>query len=144
MAALRPYDPNSVLLVLGGVSIESGRGSGTFVSIEYNSPLYADPVVGVDGEVAIAKSNDNSARVTVTTLQDSPHHVALSALVNADKLAPNGLGGFPILIKTQNQVFEGEKAVIMQRPTFSFSNTIEEREWVFFCADLREVTIGPV
>jgi len=49
-----------------------------------------------------------------------------------------------VFIKRDGQIFEGEKLIIKERPTYTFSNQPEERAWVFFCADLRELTTGPV
>lgn len=139
--ALKVYDPKNVAVVFNGVPI-SGYAAGSFVSVEYNVDAFS-LVVGTDGESTRAKSNNRSARVTITLLQTSASNDAISAFHNLDLLSPSGAGIGPLLISDKNgrTLFLAEKAWVVKFPTSEYSDTDASRAWMFE-TDSLNATIG--
>ncbi len=128
---LYTFDAKSVGVIFGGAPL-SGFADGTFVSIEQNEDSFSLQV-GTDGDACRSKSNNQSARVTVTLQQSSASNDVLSALFNTDILSPSGDGIFPLMVKdnTGRSILAAEKAWIVKPPTSTFAREAENREWVF-------------
>jgi len=126
------YAPDEVILVFGPV-ILGGFAEGTFVNWEYNEDFF-NLIVGVDGESARGKSNNNSCRVTATLMQTSAANDLLTAIMALDILSPNGDGINPLLLKDNNgrTLQTAESAWIVKPPATSFNRSPDaNREWVF-------------
>ena len=61
------YDINSVLLIIGGVSISGGYAEDGGIEMEWNDVLL-EPTVGADGESAYSRKGNNNAKVTITLM----------------------------------------------------------------------------
>jgi hypothetical protein len=127
---VKNYDPAANVLVFAGIPI-SGFADGTYVSVEQNEDSYA-LTVGADGEGCRSKTNNRSARVTVTLMQSSLSNDLLSALHNVDLASPAGDGIGPFLMKdlTGTTVMAAEKAWLVRFPTSSYARDPETREWI--------------
>jgi hypothetical protein len=126
---LSSYDPKRVIVTYGGVPI-GGYADGTFVNITPGADNFS-PVVGADGEVARAMSNNNTHTVEITLLQSSLSNEYLSLCKNADKLT--GLGMLPLQILDANggTLFFWPQAWISKDPNYEFGNDITDRNWTF-------------
>lgn len=131
------YDADQVSVVIAGIPIASGYADGEFVRIEQVTEDFTEKV-GTDGEVTRSKTNDHRATVTIRLMQTSDGNAALSALNNADKLAPNGAGIGPFLVKDRQgtSLFAGDKCWVKKPPNVSFDREATEREWTLMVSDL--------
>lgn len=128
---LRIYDPKDVIIVFGPAGFLSGFADGSFITIEKKEDAFT-ALVGVDGEVARAKSNNQGATITVSLMQDSASNEILSSVHIADLEA--GAGVFPMLVlDTVNgtSLYEATKAWITRFPTAEYDKTAIERDWIF-------------
>ncbi len=126
--SLKVYNPADVAIVFGGALI-GGFADGTFVNVEENEDKFA-LAVGTDGEGTRAKSNNDSARVTVTLMQSSDSNDVLTAFHEADKLTAAGV--LPLLIKDNSgrAIYTAESAWIVRGPSAEFGREAASREWV--------------
>ena len=122
------YDPKQVSLILG-THIAEGFADGTFINLERNRDAFT-LTKGASGEGARAKSNDKSARCTLTVMQSSLTNDYLSGIATADETS-NG-GQIPFLLKDNNgsTVAEGTACWVVKKPAVEYSNEITNREWV--------------
>lgn len=137
----KEYRADQVAVIFGGVLI-TGKGTDTFVSIEWDSDAYGD-TVGVDGEVARHRINDDRATVTITVMATSPSNAALDALHKADKANPNGTVA-PLLIKDNvgDDLHAAQEAWILREPAAEYGQEAGEREWRIRCAKLVSASLG--
>lgn len=128
--ALKSYDPKLVTITFGPVLV-TGFADGQFLSIEQNEDAFALKI-GSDGEGARARSNNNSARITITLMQSSLANDFLAAQHELDKTLPFGAGTVPLLIKdlSGRALFFAQNAWIVKYPTSGFDREVMEREWV--------------
>jgi hypothetical protein len=129
---LYTYAPDRVVLAFGPV-ILGGFAEGTFINWEYNEDFF-NLIMGIDGESARGKSNNNSARITAILMQTSASNDLLSAIHAADILSPNGDGINPLLLKDLNgrTLQTAEKAWIVKPPSAGFNRAPDaNREWTF-------------
>jgi len=128
---LTTYAGDEVLCTFGPV-IMTGFGPDDFVSIERNSDSFSLQV-GADGESTRSKSNDRSARITVTLMQSSSANAALATLLAADENAPGGASVLPLQIKDSSgfSLHAAEKAWIVKPPVSAYGKESGTREWVF-------------
>jgi len=129
---LFPYAPDEVILTFGPI-ILGGFAEGTFINWEYDEDFFS-LVMGVDGEAARGKSNNNSATITALLMQTSVTNDLLSAIHALDILSPNGDGVQPMLLKDNNgrTLQTAEKAWIQKPPATGFNRAPDaNREWVF-------------
>jgi hypothetical protein len=126
--SVRTYDPKQTIVSIGG-SIMQGFADGTFLSIADDEDRFAK-VVGADGTVSRAKSNNTSATVSLTLKRTSPSNDVLSSIARDDEIA--NLGVVPIMVKDLNgtSLFQADAAWIQARPTEDSSKEIDDREWV--------------
>ena len=76
------YDINSVLLIIGGVSISGGYAEDGGIEMEWNDVLL-EPTVGADGESAYSRKGNNNAKITITLMETSTAYRNLAALMEA-------------------------------------------------------------
>lgn len=128
--ALKNYNPKLVLCTLGAIPI-SGFADGTFLKIERKSDAF-NQKVGADGESCRTRTNDNSAKISVTLMQSSASNDLLSAQHSLDKALPAGLGTSALLIKdlSGRTLFEAAQAWIVKEPDQEFGKEAADREWV--------------
>lgn len=134
--AVRTYDPKQVAINIGGAPMQ-GFADGTFLNVERENDAF-QKVVGADGVVSRAKSNDRSGLATLTLVQTSPSNDLLSALAVADELQNAGV--VPITVKDlegRTTYFAGT-GWIRKMADSEFSNEITNREWAI---DLAEVDV---
>lgn len=138
---LRTYDPKEVSVIFGAPI--KGFADGTFVSVEYNEDFFTMQI-GADGDAIRAKSNNSSARVTITLLQSSESNDILSATLNLDRLSPSGDGILPFLLKdnTGRTLMTAEKMWITKPPTVAYGREGETREWVLETDNMLPSNIG--
>jgi len=128
---LGTYDPKQVATVFSGHLI-TGFAPGTFVNVEYNEDSFSLSV-GAAGDACRAKSNNRSARVTVTLMQSSLSNTILSGFHNADVNSPAGDGVAPMLVKDASgtSLHSAENAWIVKPAPSEFAQEPSTREWVF-------------
>jgi hypothetical protein len=129
--SLKVYDPDSVAIVAFGIPI-TGYADGTFISVEFNEDFFTLSV-GTSGDACRAKSNNKSARVTLTLMQSSASNDLLTAVMAADLVSPNGDGIGPFIMKdnTGRTAYTAQNMWIVKAPTVDFSREVGSREWVF-------------
>jgi hypothetical protein len=125
------YDPDRVSFIFAGVPVE-GFADGTFISVEQNEDAFV-LAIGSDGEACRAKSNNRSAKITLTLLQTSRSNQLLTAFYQTDIISPSGDGIAPLLIKDNSgtSLHLAEKAWITKIPAATYAREAENREWVF-------------
>jgi hypothetical protein len=134
----RIYNPDEMTIVVGPVLINSGFAEDDFMSVEGESDTVAD-VSGADGEVAISRSNDHRATVTITLLQTALANQGLSVLSNLTRTSPNMVGAVvPFLARDQNgtSLYTAKDSWVMKPPDAAFGRTAKERAWPIRCANL--------
>ena len=126
---LTTYGPEEGALIFGAPI--TGYADGTFISIEQNEDDFT-LTVGADGDACRAKTNNKSARMTITLLQSSASNDALSVIRGLDITTPSGDGILPFIWKDlSGRTFcVAEKAWIVKPPTVVYSRGVEAREWV--------------
>jgi len=131
--AVRTYDPKDVSILVGGVPIK-GFADGEFVRVNKKSDAFT-LVVGSDGVVSRAASNDNTGEMVIMLSQTSPSNDTLSALHLADLATKSGV--VPILITDNSgrSVYVSAFGWIRKLPDSSFGKDITNREWNLDMAD---------
>ena len=134
----RVYNPEEIIFFIGPVLITSGFADGEFLRVEGETDDVQD-VAGADGEVAISRSNDRRATVTLILLQTAQANAGLTVLSNLVRNAPNMAGAVqPCGVRDGNGStrFAAENSWIMKPPDASFDRTAQPREWPIRCANL--------
>ena len=134
MAGVRTYDPSQVIVTVNSIPI-SGFTEGTFVEIAREEQSFTK-VVGADGLVTRAKTNNYSGSLTITLKQSSPSNDVLSGLITLDELTNAGI--FTVLVKdlSGNSVYFSAQAWIRQWPTSTFAREVTDREWILDLANI--------
>lgn len=136
---MKIYDSSEVSAILAGLPIESGRGEegGTFLKITFDTDAFVD-VVSLDGEVTRSKTLDDRADIVLTLMSSSASNALLSALHTADKLAANGAGVGPLLIKDRqgNTLYAAPACWVKKFPDFEFAQKATPVEWTIRVANL--------
>jgi hypothetical protein len=142
MSATKVYDPASVLMSFAGIPIR-GFADGTMVNIEFNEDAFSLQM-GTDGEGTRSKTNNRSAKVTISLMQSSDTNDLLSGVHTLDLNSPGGDGVGPLLIKDGQgrSLFLAEKAWIMKSPGAEYGREATAREWVFEMSELIAVYGG--
>ena len=132
--ALHTYDPKEVLVIIGGAPI-GGFADGTAIKVNRASDAYSK-VVGADGIVSRARSNDTSGEVSITLAQTSPSNDILSAIAAVDEASNAGV--IPILIQDTlgRSTFVSAFGWIRKQADAEFAKEITNREWVLDAADI--------
>lgn len=127
--AVNTYDPKLVILTVGGAPI-SGYADGTFISVERAADTFTK-VVGADGNVSRAKSNDRSGTVKITLKQTSPFNDILSGIASLDEMSNAGVVPISIIDLSGSTIMFMPSAWVKKPPTVEFGKEIGNREWVF-------------
>lgn len=135
MSEFKVYDLNEVTCNFGGLPVESGFGDGEVIQIEQLEPDFVTKV-GADGSVTRSKTNKRLTKVTIVLQQTSPGNAILSVLNNIDRLASNGAGVVPILIRDRQglSLFAGAQAWIEGPPKAAYGGESTDREWIIMVA----------
>jgi hypothetical protein len=137
------YDASEVSVIIAGLPIESGYDDGEFLRIEQEADDFVDKV-GTDGEVTRSKTNDRRATVSVILMQSSDGNNLLSGLNNIDRLAGNGAGVGPLLVKDRQglALYAAAECWISKPPDVSFDREPTAREWTIRVASLERFDGG--
>ena len=133
------YSAGEVILTVGN-AVLSGFADGTFISVERDEQSFTK-VVGADGKVSRAKSNNRSGTLTVTLLDTSPSNDVLSEYLRADEASNEGT--FEIEMKDlsgRSRIFSAV-GWVQGMPTLEFAKENSEREWVIELGEM-EFFIG--
>jgi hypothetical protein len=122
---------------VAGLPIESGFDDGEFLRIEQEADDFVDKA-GTDGEVTRSKTNDRRATITIILMQSSDGNALLSGLNNIDRLAGNGAGVGPLLVRDRQgtALYAAAECWISKPPDVSFDREPTAREWTLRCASL--------
>lgn len=138
--SLGTYDPASVVVNVGGISLE-GFANGTFVTASRSGDSYIDDT-GADNRTTRIKQNDKSGSIVVTLSQSSPSNDYLSGLALLDETTGDGV--VPVTVKdlSGTTLWFTPTAWIKAPSPGAFGKAITNREWTFRCADLMPFTGG--
>lgn len=141
--SFKVYDANEVTVNIAGLPIESGYDDGEFVRIEQEADDFIDKV-GTDGEVTRSKSNDRRATISIILMQSSDGNALLSGLNNIDRLAGNGAGVGPLLVRDRQgtALYSAAECWISKPPDVAFDREPTAREWTLRCATLERFDGG--
>lgn len=131
------YDVKKVMVLLGG-AIVNGFAKDSAIKIEFNSDTWTLSK-GADGEAARSKSNDQSAKITLTLMPGSVANTILAQAAAADRAT--GLGVLPIEITdlTTGTTHTSLGAWVMKSPAVNYQQQVSPKEWILECADLTEL-----
>ena len=140
--ALHTYDADQVNIVFYGIPI-AGTADGKFLGVEYNDDAFK-LTVGTNGDACRSKTNNRSAKITLTLGQWDSVNAALSALYFLDLNSPNGNGIGPLLIKDNSglSMYFAAKAWITKGAAAEFDREPKTREWVLETNDLTVYMTG--
>jgi len=134
---IKTFDPKQVVLIYGGNPIE-GYADGTFVEVAANAGDGFTKQVGADGEVARAKSTDNTHEVTITLMQSSASNAYLSTIRNKDKMGSRAVYPLEITDLNGETKFSWEEAWVHGDPSYGFGKDLTERQWVLSTGQAKE------
>lgn len=122
------FDPKALHVRYAGALID-GWAPGSFVEIDYNEDRYK-LTVGADGLGARSKSNNESARVTLRLMPNSPSNLVFRAAQDLDKVA--NAGSLPLIIEdtTTGRIFESNGAWVVKDPGQKFDSETQPIEWM--------------
>lgn len=143
MPQFNVYDPDQVILAVGGADIE-GLAAGNFITVAQDSDAF-NMVVGIRGDVARSKTSNKAAKITVRLMQTSPGNDILSTIHNLDQSAPNGAGVFTVGMRdsaTGRAFWTGATAWIVKAPDVNMDAQDTPREWVIQVARLERFDGG--
>ena len=138
---LKTYMADEVVIAVGPVLVESGYADDEFCRIEYESDDTED-VVGTDGEVAVSRTNDLRATITILLLQTADAALGLSALSNLTRKAAAMAGAIvptEIFDPQNTKLYAAENSWVQRPPDVSYGRTAQSREWAIRCAHLNRL-----
>jgi hypothetical protein len=135
--AVVTYDPKKFVIILGA-HIATGFADGTFIQIERASDTFTK-TVGAGGDVARAKSNDRSGRVTLTLMNTSPTNDFLSGQALADELDNSGKFVFSATEIAGTTVIQGSEAWVVKPSAIQRSKNIDTTVWAIDIAQMNVV-----
>ena len=123
---LQTYDPKKVIVSLGH-HIVTGISDGTFLSIEGMGDGVTSKT-GCDGEKVRSLDPDESVKITLTLLQNSPTVGFCQKQYDKDKVT--GEGFFPLLIKDLKGglICSANHAWVVKPPNREFGKEVQDRE----------------
>jgi Protein of unknown function (DUF3277) len=141
MAQMRAWNLKDLTLTLNAVPLEGGYGEDEVMALEWEEDQFV-AFVGADGEVSRADTNNGLATVTLTYAQTSAANDRLSALLLADKAAPNGAGAGLFQARDVNgrMLVMSERSWVMGYPNVTLGKTIQTLEWKIQLADAMMAT----
>jgi len=126
---VKTYDPKKVIVTFGGVPL-TGWADGTFIGVRGSAERFTKKT-GADGEVARARSNDDTHEVTVTLMQSSPSNTYLSTVMNIDRLTNMGIRPLSITDLSGSSLFFWPEAWIKKDPDVDYAKEVGDRAWAF-------------
>jgi hypothetical protein len=143
---LRPYSPEKVTAVWGGIVPIKGFEEGTFIEVARASENTRTKV-GAQGDVGITINADKTGTVTLTLMQTSESNRYLSAL-QATQDATGDLIRESLQIKDESgsMLCECLGVHIMTPPVITLADDMSPKTWVFFSEKILylEAPIGVV
>lgn len=138
--ALHTYSPKDVSISIAGIHTVGGYVEGTFVELIKNTKPF-ETQIAMDGTRERLYHHDEGYQLKITLAQSSPSNNVLSVLHNIDLVTR--MGKFPLMLRDgmgQTSFFSAT-TWIEQTPDVTFSNKMEDRVWIFGCAQAA-LTIG--
>lgn len=138
MTYFRNYDPGSVVLTFGSITI-GGYADGTFVTISREADGYSDEA-GARGDVVRTRSRDKRATVTITLQAASPTNDLLSALAVLDEQTPAPFNTTKALELREiggSTIAGGPEAWVQKVPDIERGKDAGTVEWKIRVADCR-------
>lgn len=137
MGSTKIYDADQVSMVFMGIPISSGYADGVFLEIDQDENDFVVKV-GTDGETTRSKTNNHNASIKVHLMQTSDGNAALSTINNLDKLAPNGAGVGPMLVRDRQgtSLYTAGHCWVEKPPDAAFAREASDRVWTLHCSDL--------
>lgn len=136
--ATSTYDPSKLTVIVGGV-IVTGFSDGDFITAKRDEDLYMKRV-GADGHVARSRNGNKSGAIEIKLLQSSPAVNELAALVALDNFLFDGDILIPISIVSPGngaELIGANQAWLKTPPEMVFGKEVNERSFIFDCADLK-------
>jgi len=123
------YDADQVTLSTFGFLVDSGLADGEFLAME-RAMGHRTSKSGTDGEVVTSKTNNKLVKIKVKLMKTSDGNTKLSAVYQADRAAPNGVGVGPLMIRDRSgtEIYAGT-CWIEDPPNATFDREATEREW---------------
>lgn len=132
MAYVADYNPKNNIPSWGAVLIDSGFADGEYVNVE----LVEDEqtaTVGADGSVTVTNKASRLVTITLTLMQTAPANAAISAVLEAARVAGLARAEAPFLMtdKGGTTVFACSKAWVQKRPPIVNAKEAGNRVWIF-------------
>lgn len=144
---LNIYSPNDITVTLtrgdGFAHTVGGYSESDMVSVEPAAEALT-MYTSADNKPTLIFNANNSATVMLTLNQTSASNDVLSWLYEELKARKSPDKLFSVMIKDQNgrSMYTSAQAFIGKRPTASFSNSMNNREWTILCADMQQFSGG--
>lgn len=135
------YSPLDVSVILDGHQI-TGFIDGAFISIELPQEQQFRIRRAADGSTYRSYHPITGLFLRITLNQSSPSNDFLNDMLKTDTVSLQNF--FSLMLKDNNgsTALHAGECFIMKAPDVSFSTSIEEREWVVYCSEISEYTIG--
>ena len=149
MSYLNTYSCRNVLINYAGMTLDSGKGEDTFVTIEYNSDRFSK-TTGCSGDTAVSLSPDHSATIVLTYQATSNSAKLLAFLHGAMRLAEmNGepeLGAGPLgIVDPSGSTYAlAKEAALMSVGTNTLGLGENTRDFTFDVPVLAETALPDV
>lgn len=141
---VKVYNGDEVTIAIGPVLVDGGFADDEFLRIERDSDNTTD-VAGTDGEVAVSRTNDRRATITVLLLQTADANLGLSVLSNLAQNSPGMTGAIvPSVVRDRNgaSLHTAENSWVLKAPDAAFARAAGSREWPVRCAHLISIEGG--
>lgn len=124
MSSFGVYRLTEVDVIFGVIAIKDSPADG-FITIAYDANDFEE-IQGADGSVTRYATENTMATVTINLKRGSNENPKLSAVRNADVLAPGGAGVAPLTIKDKqgSSLFFAEQAWIQKMPDSGHSKDV--------------------
>lgn len=132
---LHSYDPKNITLIYDQVVIE-GFADGSFVNVEYNADSWTFRK-GSDGNGVRSKTNDQSARFTITLMPGATGNLPLNRNLQADKVSNSGVKPISLIDSSTGDFFVAEGAWVVREPGQDYQTEAQNREWILEADDVQ-------
>ncbi|TCZ76178.1 DUF3277 family protein [Paenibacillus albiflavus] len=124
------YDPKNTTVIVGGVYL-TGLGE-DMVEVDKDEDNQ-EAKVGAQGDVAVARINNNLGTIKVTLLSVSPQVSMLDRLANSGKLFPISV----IYAGDPKETATATEAFVKKPATRSYGKEVADREYEIQALDLK-------
>lgn len=130
--ALLTYSPSDVTVSIAGIHTVGGYVDGTFIRIVKDIKPF-ETQRAMDGTMERLYHSDDGYRLELTLAQSSPSNNVLSTIHNIDVVTR--MLKFPMTVRDAfgQTSFFSATTWIEGIPEVTFSNSMEQRTWVFGC-----------